>query len=320
MAWINRRFGLKLLIKKECTYIASVFMLVAAGIIWGLSFTCVKWALIDFTTTQLLFWRFFLAYAIGELFLMIFQKDHWKNSHSDILLSIKPGLFLGVSLLFQIHGLHYTTATNSGFITSLYVVLIPFISIFLFKTKVKHLHFVFAGIAFLGMAFLLDLKTVFVSSKDLNIGDLLTLGSAVTAAFQIIYIGLNAKKAKNTFRYNNYQTFWCLLVVIPFLIFETMTKDISIWPETVSMMSILGLALLVVFVSIIAFFLQVHAQRKLSTTTASMLCLLEAPFSFIFAALLIGENLVGVQIFGAILILCSSGLSVYVDRPQNRDR
>jgi drug/metabolite transporter (DMT)-like permease len=292
-------------------------MLVTAGIIWGLSFTCVKWALVDFTTTQLLFWRFFSAYAIGELFLILFQKKSWKNSHSDISLSMKPGLFLGFSLLFQIHGLHYTTATNSGFITSLYVILIPFISIALFKTKIKYLHFIFAAIAFLGMAFLLDLKSVFLSSKDLNIGDLLTLGSAITAAFQIIYIGLTAKNAKNTFRYNNYQTFWCLLVVIPFLVFETTTKNISIWPETVSAMSVLGLGLLVFFVSIIAFFLQVHSQKILSTTTASMLCLLEAPFSFVFAAIFISESLASAQIFGAILILCSSGLSVYADRPQD---
>ena len=132
MALINQKFGLKLLTKNESSYLTSVLFLVVAGIIWGMSFTCVKWALVDFTTTQLLFWRFFIAYVLGEIFLFIFKRNIWKKSHSDIILSLKPGLFLGGSLLFQIHGLHYTTATNSGFITSLYVILIPFISIFLF--------------------------------------------------------------------------------------------------------------------------------------------------------------------------------------------
>lgn len=314
MVWTKQKFGLKLLIKSDRTYFRSVSLLVIAGIIWGLSFTCVKWALVDFTTTQLLFWRFFTAFILGETAFFLINKKLWKDSHSDILLSLKPGLFLGVSLLFQIHGLHYTTATNSGFITSLYVILIPFISILLFKTKIKLAHFIFAALAFTGMTFLLDMHS---STLSLNKGDLLTLGSAITAAFQIIYIGLTAPKAKNTFRYNNYQTFWCMLVVIPFFIFENYQKQISIWPKSTSAMSILGLGLLILFVSIIAFYLQVQAQKKLSTTTASMLCLLEAPFSFIFASLLIGETLVGLQIVGAILILASSALSVYVDRPQH---
>ncbi len=295
-------------------------MLVIAGIIWGLSFTCIKWALVDFTTTQLLFYRCLVAFVLGEALLFIFKKEAWQKSHSDILLSLKPGLFLGASLLFQIHGLHFTTATNSAFITSIYVILIPFISILLFKTAIKKMHFVFATLAFIGMAFLLDIPKM-ISSNDqikFNIGDLLTLGAAVTAAFQIIYIGLTAKKSVNTFRYNNYQTFWSLCVVIPFLIFESIQKNKTFIPESVHAQSLLGVGLLIIFVSMIAFYLQVTAQQKLSTTTASMLCLLEAPFSFLFAAVLIDEKLIGLQIFGAVLILSSSALSVYIDRPKNR--
>ena len=67
----------------------------------------------------------------------------------------------------------------------------------------------------------------------------------------------------------------------------------------------------------LAFFLQVSSQKVLSTTTASMLCLLEAPFSFLFATLILGETLIGLQILGAFLILLSSALSIYVDRPQH---
>ena len=290
-------------------------MLVIAGIIWGLSFTCAKWALVDFTTTQLLFWRFLAAFLLGEAVLFFFRKKLWQSSHADILLSMKPGLFLGASLLFQIHGLHYTTATNSGFITSLYVVLIPFISILFFKTRINKIHFILAALAFFGMALLLNV----VESENyiFNVGDLLTLGSAVTAALQIIYIGITAKMAKNTFRYNNYQTFWCLLVVIPFFIFENIQKNVSVWPDSVQPMSYLGLGILIVFVSVIAFYLQVNAQKKLSTTTASMLCLLEAPFSFLFATIFIGEKLIGFQILGALIILGSSAASVYIDRPQH---
>lgn len=293
-------------------------MLLFSAIIWGLSFTCIKWALVDFSTTQLLFWRLLSAFILGEISLYIFNKDAWQASHSDIFLTMKPGLFLGLSLLFQIHGLHYTTATNSAFITSLYVILIPFIAILFLKHSYKIMNFIFAILAFLGMALLLDLPNKILNSQDFNfnVGDLLSLGCAVSAAFQITYIGLTVKKSKNAFRYNTYQTFWCLLVVIPFFIYESFQKNISIWPSTVQPLSYLGLGLLIVFVSIIAFYFQVRAQKKLSTATASMICLLEAPFSFLFAAILISESLVAVQIFGGLLMLLSSAFSVYIDRPR----
>jgi drug/metabolite transporter (DMT)-like permease len=316
MVLINQKYGLKLLIKAESVYLKSVLLLFVAAVFWGASFTFVKWGLVDFTTTQLLFWRLFLAFIIGEFFLFLLSPEKFKNSQSDILLSLKPGLFLGGSLLFQIHGLHSTTATKSGFITSLYVILIPFISAFFFKSKIKYLNLFFAVLAFVGMFFLLDIN-VLSGGLNLNTGDLLTFGAAITAAFQIIYIGQTAQFSKNTFRYNNYQTFWCLCTVLPFLFFENWQKDLNFIPHQLHFKSVIAVCLLVVFVSIIAFFLQVHAQKKLSTTTASMLCLLEAPFSFLFAAFLIDEKLVGFQIFGAILILLSSALSVYIDRPQH---
>ena len=67
-----------------------------------------------------------------------------------------------------------------------------------------------------------------------------------------------------------------------------------------------------------AFSLQVLAQKTLSTTTASLLCLLEAPNAFMFAFIIFGEKLVGYQILGILLILGSSFFSVFIDRPKNR--
>ncbi len=306
-------------------------MLVLAGIIWGFSFTAVKWGLTDFSTTQLLFWRLLLAFTLGELFLYLLFKREWLRSHTDIWLSLKPGIYLGLSLLFQIHGLNYTTATNSGFITSLYVVLIPFISFFFYKHNIRLIHFVLAFAAFIGMGFLLGLlpfqSSTFISISDFkfglnsnfNKGDLLTLGAALTAAFQIIEIGQTAPKAHSAFRYNTYQSFWCLLTVVPFFIYESVFTAKGFWPQQTGWLSLTGLITLAVVVSLFAFYLQVRAQKNLSTTTASMLCLLEAPFSFAFAALLMREELIGFQIFGALLILSSSAFSVFADRPQHRN-
>lgn len=292
-------------------YNKAVAELTLAGIIWGASFTLVRWALVDFSTTTLMFWRLIIAFVIGESIHYAANKKLFFQSKSDMALAMPAGIFLGLSLLAQTYGLNFTTATNSGFITSLYVVLIPIIASIFFKQQIKTHHVLLSLLAFTGMGFLLNLTNL-----DIQKGELLTLLAAFTAAFQIIFIGQTAHKAKSGFRYNNYQIFWCLVTVIPFLVIELRTKDISIWPMQASTISITSMVLLALFVSLFAFYLQVRAQKILNTTTSSMLCLLEGPFSFIFAAIFLAEMLNPLQFFGAFLILLSCSLSIYLERPR----
>ncbi len=296
-------------------YNKAVLQLILAGSIWGLSFICVLWALKDFSTSTLIFWRFLFAFIIGEAVLFLFNPTEFKNSMPDIKLSLLSGVALGASLLLQTHGLHFTTATKSSFITSLYVVLIPFASYVFFKKQVKVSHIICGAIAFIGMAFLLNLH----SEKDLNfnIGDLITFGCAITSTFHIMFVGAAANKVKNAFRFNTYQTFWALLLTLPFLVYEMNAKHIPIWPSAVELRSVLSILFLAVFVTLIAFYLQIVAQKTLTNSTASLLCLLEAPNAFLFAYLILGEKLIGFQILGIILILGSSFLSVFIDRPKN---
>ena len=118
-------------------YKKAVLQLVLAGSIWGLSFICVLWALKDFSTSTLIFWRFGFAFILGEAILFLFYRKSFYDSISDMKLSFWSGIALGMSLLLQTHGLHYTTATKSSFITSLYVVLIPFTSYIFYKKQIK---------------------------------------------------------------------------------------------------------------------------------------------------------------------------------------
>lgn len=292
-------------------YNQAVVELTLAGIIWGGSFTLVRWALIDFSATTLIFWRFIIAFLLGEAIHYFANKQLFKDSWSDARLAMLAGLFLGLSLFFQTYGLNFTTATNSGFITSLYVVLIPIIAALFFRHKIKPHHIFLSLLAFTGMGFLLDLSTF-----SIQLGEILTLGAAVTAAFQIMFIGKVAKHAKSAFRFNTYQSFWSWITVLPFLVFEVRAKDLSLWPPNPSFTAVASVVALALLVSLFAFYLQVRAQRTLSTTTSSMLCLLEGPFAFIFAAYYLNERLNGVQFFGAFLILLSCALSVYMDKPK----
>jgi drug/metabolite transporter (DMT)-like permease len=304
-------FGPKLL-TKPTAYQRSVAELALAGMIWGASFTLVRWALVDFSATTLIFWRFVVAFILGEALHFFGNRELFKRSWSDARLAMLAGLFLGLSLFFQTYGLNFTTVTNSGFITSLYVVLIPIIAAIFFKYKIKPRHIILSLLAFTGMGFLLNLQD-FVIAK----GELLTLAAAFTAAFQIMFIGKVAQHAKSSFRFNTYQTFWSWITILPFLVFEVRSKNLSLWPEHPQFKSVISMLALAIFVSLFAFYLQVRAQRVLSTTTSSMLCLLEGPFAFIFAAIFLQETLNWVQFFGAFLILLSCALSVIMDRPKH---
>ncbi len=312
------------MIKSLSSYQKAVGELVIAGFIWGLSFIFVSWALKDFSAYTLVFWRFVLAFILGETLLFIFNPQGFKESKSDIRLAFWSGLGLGSALMTQTSGLNYTTATNSSFITSLYVVLIPIVSSFVFKNaaakyKIKISHFFLALLAFLGMALLLNMPEQIQNGKfTFNKGDLITILTAITSTGHIIFVSLAAPKIKNGFRFNTYQTFWALLLLIPFLIYDNNVHAVKLWPENpswLSIMSILGLAL---FVSMVAFYLQVRAQKVLTAATASMLCLLEAPFAFLFALFLLNESLNLIQSIGALIILLSSALSVIIERPKNR--
>lgn len=291
--------------------------MIFAALLWGASFIWVRWALEDFSTSTLIFWRYLLAFILGEVFYFIFYREQFKNSHSDIKISALVGFFLGTSLILQTHGLHTTTATNSSFITSLYVILVPIVGSLFYKQKIMLKHILLGSMAFFGMGLLLNLHNL--SEFKFNIGDLLTLGCALAAAFHIISVGRTTRLAKSSFRFNNYQNFWTLLLVIPFLIFETTYNQVKLWPEHVSLKGLLSMIGLAIFVSILGFFLQIKSQKVLSTTTASLLCLLEAPFAFLFALVLLQEKINSVQLLGVAVIMLSSVFSVYIDRPKNRN-
>lgn len=302
--------------KNLSAYQKAVIELVLTGAIWGFAFICIRWSLEDFSTSSLSFWRFVIAFLVGETLQFTFARSTYKKSTSDIKFAFFAGLSLGVSLLFQTHGMNYTTATKSSFITSLYVVLIPIVGGLFFKHKIKFQHLALGLLAFFGMSLLLDVYQQ--SEFQFNKGDFLTLGCALASSFHILLIGVSANKVKSAFRFNNYQAFWALVPIVPFLIFEIYSKNMPLWPHVVHFKSIFGLIVLSLFSNVLAFYMQIRAQKILSTTTSSLLCLLEAPYAFFFATLILNENLNSIQLGGVIIILFCSVLSVYIDRPKNR--
>ncbi len=284
----------------------AVVELVFAGALWGFGFIATKWALDSYTVFEVLSYRFLLAFVAGEiiLFFITSTKDRFfslKNILSDLKLSFWAGLLMALFIIPQTIGLQTTTATKSGFLTVLYILIVPLIQHQFLKVKMPLKVYLAALIGLVGVALLVDL----LKEKGLVVGDAWTLICAVFAAFHILYIGRVARLSRSPFRFNNFQSFWCLLCLLPFLLAQE-----SIQMRSSDSLAIGGILFMALGSSLLAFTAQVRAQQVLSSTTASMLFLLESPFALLFGLLFLSETLNGLQLLGAFLILFSSALVV----------
>lgn len=282
--------------------------LIVAGVLWGFGFVATVWALRSFTPLETTVYRFVLATILGEALYLIFRGPQFRSAKADLFLALPAGVFLGGLLLTQTIGLKYTTATKSGFITSLYVILVPLLSTLFFRVRLRWFNYALAISALIGTYILMDSNL-----SDVNVGDLWTLACSVMASIHIIYIGRVSGKIGNAFRFNNFQSLWILLIVAPLLF----TQD-HITVNTSDIQSWLGLLSLGICSSIIAFYLQIRSQRVLSDTTASMLFLLESPFAALFGFWLLNERLSLFQAFGALIILASAMAEIFVQHAKTK--
>lgn len=274
--------------------------LIVAAIIWGFGFVATVWALRDFSLIGFLVLRFIIAVSVGEFIrVLILKKNLWDLK--DFKISFIAGLLMACFILPQTLGLLFTTATNSGFLTIMYVVIVPILS---FQKKHHWGVYALAALAFIGAWLLMN-------AVDLNFnkGDLWTLLSAIGASLHILYLGKVAPKAHDSFRFNNYQSLWCLLFILPFIALDTKFSISS--SQALPWIGLLSTALLS---TMVGFMIQIRAQKVLSETTAAQFFLLESPFALLFGVLLLNESITWNQGFGAFLILLSSFLTLKVEK------
>ena len=273
----------------------AIAELIFAGILWGFGFIGTVWALRFLGPSAILFYRFAIAFVAGLVLLFIFGTSK-SVLLSELKLTFIPGVFLWLTLFFQTTGLQYTTAINSSFITTLYVILVPILRAIVSKERLHWFHWLCVGMAILGTALMVNLQKMSV----LNWGDLLTLLCALFAAIHILSVGQRTLRTKNDFAFNVFQSMWIAALAL------------LTWPWTSrwSLNSLdskawIGILSLGFGSSLIAFYLQVRSQKKISPSVVSLLFLLESPFSCFFAYLFLQEKLEPVQWLGAAFILAA---------------
>lgn len=223
----------------------------------------------------------------------------------------KAGLLCGIPLFLacnlQQMGLVDTDAGKSGFLTAMYIVIVPVLGIFR-KKKITIMVPISITLATAGLYFLSCMGVTSV-----QIGDLLTLGCALMFAVQITFIDMFVQDV-DVLRLNAIQAFVCTLLSAIVMIFveePTWSAVSACWIPLLHT-GILSMG--------IAYALQILGQRDIEPTTASLIMSLESVFAVIFGALILKETMTAWEILGCVLVFIAVILSQIPIKAKNKVR
>ena len=212
-----------------------------------------------------------------------------KNHKTLYVAGFWCGLMLFFGSSFQQLGIAHTSAGKAGFITALYIVLVPLLGLFRGK-KVRIFVWIAVVLCTLGL-FLLCINESF----QINLGDIYLLFCALSFAGHILVVDSFAHQT-NPIRLSCMQFFVCgILSLITALIFEkpTLSGFIS------SLIPILYAGLLS---GGVGYTLQIIGQRDTDPTVASLILCLESVFAVLAAWLLLGDTLSFRELSGCVLM------------------
>lgn len=276
----------------------SVVGLIITTIIWGSGFVVMKNSVDIISPTYLLAIRFTIA---SIALVAVFFRRLKMVTQREILSGSLLGIFLFVSYLLQTYGLKYTTASKNAFITTLYVILVPFLHWFFNQKRPTTNNIGAAVIAVFGLG-LISLE----GDLSINIGDLLTLFCGLFFAFHIVFVD------RYTEHYDPVRLTVIQMVVATILswilapILEG-TQDFTVIKGPI----FIGLIYLGIFSTMICFLLQNVGQKHLSPNTSSIILSFEAVFGLGFSVVFLGEAVTPKLLAGCILLFASVILSEY---------
>lgn len=271
--------------------------LITAVLIWGSAFIAQSVAMNSLGPFTFLFFR--NALAILFLIPLAFVFDLGKctvqesaRKWANIRLW-KAGLPCGLALFcaasFQQVGLVYTDAGKAGFITAMYIVVVPLLGFFV-KRKPAKSALVSVVLAVAGL-YLLSA----VGVSRINKGDLLLMGCAVCYAFQIMGVELFGE-GLDGIRLN------CVQVLVTFVLSAVCMAAM----ETFRMADVYAAMGAIAYAGIlstgVAFTLQIVGQKDLEPTAASIIMSMESVVAVICGALILKETMNTWEISGCVLM------------------
>ncbi|MBI4062750.1 MAG: DMT family transporter [Elusimicrobia bacterium] len=274
--------------------------------IWGATFYLVKDALSSVDPVVLVGYRFLLA----ALCLTPWMVPGTKWPFSSIWYLVPSGwgilkeaavLAFWLTLLYitQTIGLRYTSASNSGFITGLFVLFVPLILRFLFGQPVLAIQWAAVGLAVLGLWILTG------GIREFNLGDGLTILSALAYASHLLMTDRYVRRDLDIPSLSFHQFWMTGLFCLTLAGISGSSFGIS---SAKGAWVILFLAL---FPTLTAFFIQMTAQKYIAPLKVSLIFSLEPVFAAMFAWTLGAEEFRLIGVLGGGLIVTAMVLTEF---------
>ena len=270
-------------------------MLLLAAIIWGASFVAQVVGLdyvgpFTFLAVRSLLGSLVLLPVIALLDKSGMSKKPASQKEGKTLwiAGLFCGLFLFTACALQQVGLMTTEAGKGGFLTALYIILVPVFGLF-FKKKVSPWVWVAVLLALIGLYLLCS------GDMTMGVGEILLILCAVAFTGHIMTIDHFSPHVDGV-RLSCLQFFICGMICLV----------IALFTETITLDSLLQCWLPIAYSGIMSagagYTLQILGQARTEPTTASLLMSLESVFSVLSGWLLIGERLSAAELTGCALV------------------
>lgn len=287
----------------------GIIVLLSATVIWGLAYVVQSDAMrylgvLTYTGLRI------LAGAVALIPIAVLS---WRSEYNQKTVSaerrrktlgitLRGGLICGVfmcaAVVFQQYGIANSSAGKAGFLTALYIVLVPVVGL-LFGRRITWTTAFCVLIAVVGSWFLCVKEQIL----SISFGDWMLIGDAVLFAFQILFIDRYLSFGANPVCMTCIEFWTAGLILLPLMfLFETPSWE-GILPAWKTILYA-GLAS-----GAVGFTLQMIGQRELEPAGASLLMSLESVFAVLFGWILLGERMTPREILGCALVLSAVILS-----------
>lgn len=281
---MNRKKGIISLFLVALTFgISYVFQALANGNIGPFSFNAA---------------RYFLAFIPFIPF--VFKKDETKTS-SIIEVMIIMGLVLTFASAFQQMAAGKIASGKVGFITSLYIVMVPLIETVLYHKKINRLTIFSIFLCLLGLYLLCGVSDLFFGKYEV-----LVLLSAFLYAIEIIYIDRKARKM-NPYKF----TFALCFGTFIFSLIFALNEKISIINFQKALIPILYVG---IFAGCLGYFFQTYGQKNSDDTIASLIMSLESVVSLIAGFMILGQCPTILELLGSLIMFLGLSLCIIANK------
>ena len=275
----------------------SNILLLITAIIWGFAFVAQRAGMEYLGPFLFNAIRFVLGSASLIPLLIYNKKRKFKkekllafNNKHYVYGSIIMGIILFIASTFQQMGIVYTDAGKAGFITGLYIILVPIFGLFVGQSTSK-VTWIGAVVAIAGLYFL-----SVTENFTIDIGDFLVLISAIFWAAQILIVGFLSVRVDSI-----------QLAFTQFLICSLLSFIAALFTEIISLAAIIDATIPILYAGLcsvgIAYTLQIVAQKTAHPANAAIIMSLESVFAVIGGWLVLSESIPLRGLFGCGLML-----------------